>query len=180
MPNKPPGYTFGRPTKLTPELQTNICQYIADGNYISTACQAVGITPQCLFDWQERAEKEAENGGGIYFDLIQAMKVAEAKQEAKIAERLVGAAMPGERKRVVRTDADGNKTIEITETGGEWLAAATYLERRHPDRWGRRERHDINIEQKSLNITRVEVVMPDSPLLGEKHKEILELSEGKE
>jgi len=156
--------TIGKVLRKTPGVIS------AEANYATEKAQIETI----------EAEKEAENGGGIYFDLIQAMKVAEAKQEAKIAERLVGAAMPGERKRVVRTDADGNKTIEITETGGEWLAAATYLERRHPDRWGRRERHDINIEQKSLNITRVEVVMPDSPLLGEKHKEILELSEGKE
>ena len=35
--------TLGRPTDLTPELQEKICSIIADGNYIETACNAVGI-----------------------------------------------------------------------------------------------------------------------------------------
>ena len=68
--------------------------------------------------------------------------------------------MPGLRKTVTKVDAEGNTTKEETETGGEWLAAATFLERRHPDRWGRKDRTRVDInERKAITITHVEVVL---------------------
>jgi len=161
MPStKPPGYKgHGRPGKLTPELQKKICEYIAAGNYLVTACQAVGIDKATYLHWLERAEAESENGGGHYRDFLIAVKEAEAKQEAAIVDRLIDASGPGMRKRVTRTDAEGNISVEEVETGGEWLAAATYLERRHPERYGRKDRSSITIdEHKRVTITYVEVV----------------------
>jgi len=158
--SKPPAYKgTGRPGKLTPELQKKICAYIAAGNYLITACRAVGIDKATYLHWLERAEVEATNGGGIYNDFLIAVKEAEAKQEAAIVARLVDASMPGVRKKVVRTDEKGGISTEEVETGGEWLAAATYLERRHPERYGRKDRTAITIdEHKRITITHVEVV----------------------
>uniref|UniRef100_A0A6M3J563 Terminase n=1 Tax=viral metagenome TaxID=1070528 RepID=A0A6M3J563_9ZZZZ len=171
----------GRPTKLTPELQEKICRYIAAGNYLSTACQAVDIWPTTFNDWLGKADKERENGGGIYYDFYLATKRAEAEREAVIVQRLIEASGPGERKKVVKTDADGKQSIEVTETGGEWLAAATFLERRHPDRWGRKDRTSVTIdEHKSITITRVTVVLPpgmESPQVIE--GEVKELTSGR-
>lgn len=39
-----------------------------------------------------------------------------------------------------QTDEDGNV---VYSTDPDWRAAAWYLERRHPDRWRRRESHDL-------------------------------------
>jgi len=181
--SKPANYKgTGRPTKLTPELQENICKYIAEGNYLSVACQAVGITPVTYSNWLDKAQEEEKNGGGMYFSFLCAVKRAEAEQEATIVARLVDAAMPGERKRVVRTDDEGKQTIEITETGGEWLSAATYLERRHPDRWGRKDRTRVDInETKEITITHVEynLGMPEQePTIEGEVREIPELEAG--
>lgn len=149
----------GRPTKLTPELQEKICGYIAAGNYLITACNAVDINPETYRRWLEWADKESKDGGGIYHGFYVAIKKAEAEREAVIVQRLLDASMPGERKRVVKTDAEGKETIEVTETGGEWLAAATFLERRHPERWGRKDRSTLVVEEtKQIIITTVEVV----------------------
>lgn len=129
----------GRPTKLTPHLQEEICKFIAAGNYISTACQAVGINPETLRRWSVWALQEQENGGGMYYDFYVAIKKAEAEAEAALASMIKETALDKK----------------------EWLPAMTFLERRHPDRWGRRDRQDVNIsETKSITITRIEVIMP--------------------
>ena len=136
--NKPTNYKgTGRPTKLTPELQDIICKYISDGNYLYTACAAVGITKTTYLHWLERAEREDNNGGGIYNDFVIAVKSAEAEAEQKLVS-------------VVREKAINGK---------EWLPAMTLLERRHPDRWGRKDRTAITIdEHKVVTITHVEVI----------------------
>jgi len=91
--------------------------------------------------------------------LLVAVKEAEAKQEAVIVNRLIEASGPGLRKKITRTDEDGKVSVEEVETGGEWLAAATYLERRHPERYGRPIRASVTIEEhKRITITHVEVV----------------------
>lgn len=149
----------GRPTKLTPVLQDKICEYIAAGNYLITACNAVGISDQTMLNWLERGRQEADNGGGIYFGFLGAVKKAESAAEQLMVERLRDAAMPGLRKTVTKTDGEGNTSVEQVETGGEWLAAATFLERRHPDRWGRKDRTQVSIEEtRTINITQVTVV----------------------
>ena len=149
--DKPPGYKgVGRPCSLTTELQDTICKYISEGNYLSTACNASGITQPTLRAWLDKGKAEEESGdiAGQFSLFLSAVKRAEAEREAIIVSRLVDAAMPGVRKRVTKPildrglpvlDEHGNiKTItEETETGGEWLAAATYLERRYPERWAR-------------------------------------------
>jgi len=127
----------GRPTKLTPKLQSKFVDLIAKGHYISTACQACGIARETFYTWLERAEQEAKNGGGIYADFHDAVKKAEAEAE----EALLA---------VVREKAIDKK---------DWLPAMTILERRHPEKWGRRDRSTITLEEtKEITITHVTVV----------------------
>jgi len=127
----------GRPTKLTLALQDKICQIIADGHYLITACNAVGIHPETFRRWLEWAESEANNGGGIYYEFSLSIKRAEAQAEQALLA-------------VVK-----DKAI----IGKEWLPAMTILERRHPERWGRKDRSIVSIEDhKTITITTVEVV----------------------
>lgn len=44
-------------TKLTPELQEKIIKYIKAGSYIETACNAVGIDRQTLWQWIQKGER---------------------------------------------------------------------------------------------------------------------------
>ncbi len=54
--------------KYTPELVEQLIKYIEAGNYIETACNAVGISKQTFYRWQD--EKS---------DFCDAIKKAESK-----------------------------------------------------------------------------------------------------
>jgi transposase len=105
----------GRRTKLTPELADEIAQTIESGNYAETAASASGIHKATFYRWLERGENASS---GLYKDFHDAVRRAEALAEAR-AIRVVQDAMPK-----------------------DWKAAMTYLERKFPERWGRRERHE--------------------------------------
>ena len=109
---------MGRPTKLNDEVSEFIVSAIRAGNYAEVAAKAAGIHPATYYDWMKRgkAGKEADR---LYAEFANAVKKAEGEAEAH-AVALVRKAMPD-----------------------NWQAAMTYLERRYPDRWRRRERHEI-------------------------------------
>lgn len=115
-------------TKLNDNLIVKITKLISEGNYIKTACQATGIHPDTFYEWMNRADQakkslpEAEQGEDIYIRFSEAVKKAEAECEANIV-------------RTVTLAAPKN-----------WLAGMTYLERKYPDRWAKREVMDINVK----------------------------------
>ena len=150
----------GRPTKLTPERQAKICELVAAGNYLVTACNVVDINKSTFLDWIERGEKEYNNGGGLYSDFLLAVKRAESDAETARVARVEAAGIGGGvSKRRVTTFKDGTETVEETFNSPQWLADMTHLERRHPERWGRKDRSTIQIEEhKTITITTVEVV----------------------
>ena len=104
-----------RPTKCTPELTEKICEYLASGCYVCTACQAVGISETTLGNWRARAA----DGEEPYVTFVEATKEAEAKAELR-ALALVQKAMPE-----------------------NWAAAMTWMERKFPARWSRGERREV-------------------------------------
>lgn len=163
---------IGRPTKLTPELQEKICKYVANGNYFTTACQAVGISYQTYLNWLERAKAEeaatkteeteeateGHNGGGLYLDFFEALKIADAQAEAERVSRIREAGIGGQViKRITRTKRDGTTEIEEQVNSPQWLADITFAERRWRERFGRPAPVGITIdEHKEISITHVE------------------------
>jgi pyruvate/2-oxoacid:ferredoxin oxidoreductase beta subunit len=129
---------IGRPSKLTPELIEKLSSYVRDGNYFITACQACRISKNSLYSWLNKAEDDLENGReSLYTNLMDSLKKAESDAEAEMVE-------------IVRGKAKNDK---------EWLPAMTYLERRHPERWGRKDRTHITVdEHKQVTITHVEII----------------------
>jgi transposase-like protein len=101
----------GRPTKLTPEVKERIVRAIRAGNYGEVAARAAGISRSTYYRWMERGRE----GEAIYCDFADAVSGAEADAEVEAVAR-IRQAMPD-----------------------DWRACAHYLERRHPDRWRRRE-----------------------------------------
>lgn len=111
---------IGRPTKLTPELQKEICATLLQGAYVETAAALHGVTKQTLYEWFKRGNQ----GEAPYDAFIDAVKRVEAQSETIALNR-------------INTAAEDPKN---------WTAAAWRLERKHPDRWGRREKVDLSIE----------------------------------
>ena len=146
----------GRPTKLTAVLQEQILDAVLAGNYIETAAQVAGINKTTLYRWLRRAEDlEAvalEQARGdepeeldvyahtdpaewVYLDFRHALKSAEAFAEVGLLERVRGA-------------------------GEGWQAFMTVLERRHPERWGRRQALDHHVRGELDSRSKVELIIP--------------------
>jgi hypothetical protein len=120
----------GRKPKLTPELQQKLVSAIAAGNYIETACALVGIGTTTFYRWLELGS--GPNARSPYREFREAVKKAEAAAEAK-------------------------RIQIITEAAKEdWKAAAWYLERRYPERWGRRDRLQAELEHSGTVTANVE------------------------
>jgi hypothetical protein len=108
----------GRKTKLTPELQEEVVKRIRAGNYIQVACEAVGISHTTYFNWI----KKGEEGKRPYVEFLEAVKKAESEAQVNYVATVASHARD------------------------QWQAAAWWLERRFPDKWGRKDRLDIKGE----------------------------------
>ena len=104
----------GRPSDIG--SQSTLQQFleaVGEGNYIETAAKLAGITKQSVYEWIKRGE-----AGERPFDTFaDAVKEAEARAEAKML-------------------ANVRKASELPQF---WAAGMTVLERRHPERWGKRQ-----------------------------------------
>lgn len=110
---------MGRPSKLTPELQERIVQAIRAGNYIETAAAYAGIAKSTLYDWLKRGARAKTGKYRAFSDAVQrALAEAEVRDVAII----------------------GKAAQE------QWQAAAWRLERKFPERWGRKDRHEVTGE----------------------------------
>jgi hypothetical protein len=115
---------------LTPKLREDLLKMIVAGNYIETAAAYVGIAQQTLREWMRRGEREAQRlysdpdarpikSEGKYLEISQAIRQAQAESEVRDVVLIGRAAQE------------------------QWQAAAWRLERRYPDRWGKKERHEV-------------------------------------
>ena len=117
----------GRRTKLTPERQQRIVNAIAAGNYFDVSCRYTGIDEAPAYLWMQRGRREQQ---GIYFDFLNAVKEAEAQAEV-------------------------SAVVAIKQAfGTNWAAAMTWLERKFPDRWGRKDRLDVKVLDHELERAR--------------------------
>jgi len=103
---------MARPTKLTSKLQEQIVSYLRAGAYVETAAAAAGIAKDTLYAWLRRGAAGEEPFA----------RFAAAVEEAQAKSELRDLAIIG----------------KAAET--EWTAAAWRLERKYPDRYGRRAR----------------------------------------
>lgn len=104
----------GRQKKLTPELIERICQAIRAGNYAKVACGLVGISESVYYHWLSEAKKEGAEG--IYLEFLESIELAEAEAEVRAVALI--------------TQSANNGSLRATQ----W-----FLERKHSERWGRKD-----------------------------------------
>lgn len=111
---------MARPTKLTPELQRQICGLLEEGNFVETVCDYVGINKFTFYEWMKRGERawQVDIDGG-YVEFSNAVKKAIA-------------------------DVEMSTLHDMRKGPLNWQAKAWWLERRHPDKWGNRQKHIIS------------------------------------
>ena len=69
-------------SKLTPEVESKIISMLMDGNYITTACLAAGITRVTFYDWKKRGEQ----GKQPYAKFLQHVEEAESIGETQLVQ----------------------------------------------------------------------------------------------
>jgi hypothetical protein len=108
--------------KFTKERTDKIIKLIQAGNYAITAAQASGINERTYYNWMEKAKEEeaAENYDGEYYQFHQSIKKAENEAEAR-------------------------NVMEI-QKDKSWQAKMTWLERKFPQRWGRTDKHSVDVD----------------------------------
>jgi hypothetical protein len=96
-----------RPTKLTPELQTEFMAALGRCYYLDTAADLVGIDRRSVYYWLKRGKRTRH---GPYREFFLAFKKTLAVKEAL--------------------------NIKAVEEAGQWTARAWLLERSSQERWG--------------------------------------------
>ena len=107
---------IGRPTKLTPGLKEVLITALSSGCYRATAAAHAGISTPTLYKWLETGEADLEHGRDTdHADLRMAVIKAEADAEQEALQNI------------------------REQSKQQWQASAWFLERKWPNRWGRRE-----------------------------------------
>ena len=122
--------SVGRPIKLNLDLQAGLVKVIQAGNYLETAAAYVGISVSTLRDWIRRGEREAQR---LSTKNAKSNKTEEPYLEFSAAIKKAQA--EGEIRDVLLI---GNAARE------SWQAAAWRLERKYPEKWGRKDRHEVS------------------------------------
>lgn len=117
--------------KLTKEVQDKIVSAIRLGNYMETAAAYAGINKDTLYNWLRRGQREKEK------------KAKDEAYEIPRYERQFVRFSDAVEKALA--EAEMRDVMVIYEAAKEqWQAAAWRLERKFPDRWGKR----LNIDAK--------------------------------
>jgi len=111
--------------KLTPELIEKMIPAIEAGNYIETVWQAHGICKATYYGWIKKGEKRKS---GIYLDFLNAVRLAEARAEQRLIE-------------------EWREKLKESPTNYK-----DFLERRYPERWGKKETVKVEGGEKPLKV----------------------------
>ena len=148
-------------TKLTPEIQEKIIGYIKAGNYIATACKAVGIYKSTYYRWvqrgtkalwlEEKGEKVLESEE-IYYNFCNSIKKAKAKAEMQSVSLI----------RIAGID--------------NWQAAAWWLERTNWKKWGKKDKLEVKTKKTVESKQVIEFRTKEKELTVNTRKQLVEFT----
>lgn len=134
------GDKSGAHTTLDAKKQANLEKLLSEGQFVETACELAGVSKTSFYRWMEAGE--AEDAPEPYRVFRVAIEKARAVAEAAAVSTVRAAQKPWVQTTTVEgTDKEG-KPFTRTETkvmAGEWQAAAWWLERTFPSRYGKRQ-----------------------------------------
>jgi hypothetical protein len=132
----------GRPTKLSPELANKILESLRAGIGRNPAIEAAGLGRSTFYHWLELG---ARARSGKYLDFLDRVKKAEADAAIRNIVTVQRCAMGGELvSRITVVKSDGTVIERQRYSAPDFRAAAWWLERRHPEEWGRRTSVDLS------------------------------------
>ena len=134
-------------SKLTPELLRRLTMLLRAGNFVEVATEAVGITKETFYQWLKRGQRDTE---GVYHEFATEVHAARAQAECRAVAVIAKA------------------------SEHHWQAAAWFLERSAPGRWGRTSSGAVRPDEargvpaEKASPTFVPVALSDALLTGGK------------
>ena len=110
-------------TELTDDLIYDLCGFLEDGNYRSTACQLCGFTEKELDEWLKQASHD--------------------KKCAKLKKEVLWAEAEAERSAVYSLVTAGKE--------GDVKAVMEFLKNKYPEKWDRQGK-TASLEDNDINI----------------------------
>lgn len=134
---------MGRETLCTPELTEEICQVLRAGNYITVACEYVGISARTYHYWCERAEKALEEAG------LESVDIPDKLDEIPDDEWPYVSFFHRVNKARRSCEVESVARIRKAAQEGDWRADSWFLERSYHDRWGK-QRVDVTSKNDKI------------------------------
>jgi hypothetical protein len=125
----------GRKTDLTPEMEARVAQLLKAGNYFETTAVLVGKSKVTLYSWIRRGRRERHR-------LEEDSRAKERRSEAPFIAFLNA---------VEKAQAHAEVVDVAAISAGarvSWQAAAWRLERKFPERWGRRSHLKVALQRE--------------------------------
>ena len=116
-------HPIGRPPKLTAEMIEQYCDLLIQGQTVSRAAVLTGISESTIYRWLTLGKKEGAEP--IYAELVERVTEATECSEFELLQRLRKAADKPE----------------------HWRATAWMLERRFPERYGKKSSDQSGFER---------------------------------
>lgn len=128
-----------QPSKYAdPKIQKIILDALADGNYLYVAAQLAGVAPDTLHSWIKRgrrAIKGEQEEPEVLVDFVERIELTLAKWEAETVKQV--------------------HTVAKSGAPNTWQAAMTMLERKAPDRWGRRDKVEVEADTPLIQLNQL-------------------------
>jgi len=112
-------------TKLTEEKIQLASKLIGAGNTVKTIYGALGVSKQTWYNWLDKGSKAKS---GLYRKLYEEVEKAESRAESRYV------------------------TIIAQAAEENWQAAAWMLERKYPERWGRKDKVDLSADKDGFKV----------------------------
>jgi hypothetical protein len=126
-----PGYALTKPSplgsKLTADRVAALCGLLADGVPVEVAVGAVNLSKSAFYLWIEKGEAEPES---VYAEFASLVRQAQDNAEVWHVQNI----------------------REAAQEAKNWTASAWWLERRFPQRWGRRDRLTVGGDGSPVEI----------------------------
>ena len=141
---------MARPTKLTPEVQENICNWLKLGYYQEDAAIMAGISASTYYEWIKKGESERvalESGEDML--ALPEHPLPASSEKAQEIELVYPFLEFSEAVKKARAEAEGAhiRNIRKAADNGVWQASAWFLERSHPKKWGKRSQLELQAGQ---------------------------------
>jgi len=125
----------GKHAQLSVELADRIVEYVKAGNYVYIACTAAGVHKSTYYQWLQTGHALIEAWDVDIDELLQTGDLPEGLTYNDLLRMYLA-------REVVKAEAEAEAyavLIVRKHMPDQWTAAMTYLERRFPDRWRKRQ-----------------------------------------